>query len=210
MAINYKPVIRALGINDADYDAAGKEADKINEYVSSKIGKRQFWQVSAEELTFIYSITKTLKPHNVVETGVGPGTTSFAFLSALDKSTGRLYSFDLGKKYGEEEKAEPVGFVVPENMRSRWNITFGDSKLTLGNGLAKIGKVDIFFHDSEHTKEHVAFELDSVLPYLSARSLILIDNYDWTEAPNQFASKTHMTLTHLVDDLCAIYRETRL
>jgi predicted O-methyltransferase YrrM len=208
METNYKPVIRALGIKEADYNAAAKEAVEINSYVSSKIGGRQFWQVSAEELTFIYSITKTFKPLNIVETGVGPGTTSFAFLSALDKSGGRLHSFDLGQKYGEEEKGESIGFVVPENMRSRWNITYGDSKLTLQKGLAKIGRVDIFFHDSEHTNEHVAFELDSVLPYLAGRSLILIDNYDWTEAPKQFASKTKMTLTHVVDDLCAVYRET--
>ena len=208
MEINYKPVIRALGINDVDYEAATKQSREINSYVSSKIGGRQFWQVSAEELTFIYSITRTLEPKNVVETGVGPGTTSYAFLSALEKTGGKLHSFDLGKKYGEEETEEPVGFVVPENMRGRWKITFGDSKLTLGKGLARIGSVDLFFHDSEHTKEHVTFELESVLPYLSWRSLILVDNYDWTEAPNLFASKTKMILTHVVDDLCAIYRGT--
>ncbi|MGC8514850.1 MAG: class I SAM-dependent methyltransferase [Thermoplasmata archaeon] len=207
METNYKPVIRAVGISDVDYEAAISDAREINSYISSKIGGRQFWQVSADELTFIYSITRTLEPRNVVETGVGPGTTSFAFLSALEKTGGKLHSFDLGMKYGEEEKGEPVGFVVPENMRRRWDLTLGNSKFTLPKGLTRIGSVDLFFHDSEHTKEHVLFELESVLPYLSDRSLILVDNYDWTEAPNLFASRTKMTLTHVVDDLCAIYKD---
>jgi cephalosporin hydroxylase len=207
METNYKPVLRTLGISDADYAVATKEAREINSYISSKIGGRQFWQVSADELTFIYSITRTLQPRNVVETGVGPGTTSFAFLSALEKTGGLLHSFDLGMKYGEEEKGEPVGFIVPETMHRRWDLTLGNSKLTLPKELARIGSVDLFLHDSEHTKEHVIFELEAVFPYLSSRSLILVDNYDWTEAPNMFASKTKMTLTHIVDDLCAIYRD---
>lgn len=208
METNYKPVIQALGIDAVDYEAAKNESQEIQKYVSSKIGTRQFWQVSEEELVFIYSITRSFRPQTVVETGVGPGTTSFAFLSALEKFGGRLYSFDLGKKYGEEEKGEPVGFVVPQSMHSGWNLTFGDSKLTLGKGLAEIGKVDLFFHDSEHTEEHVLFELNSVLPHLSDRSLILIDNYDWTEAPKKFAHINKMALLHVVDDLCAICRKS--
>ncbi|MCL4451720.1 MAG: class I SAM-dependent methyltransferase [Candidatus Thermoplasmatota archaeon] len=208
METNYKPVIKALGIDAVEYEAAKNESQEIRKYVSSKIGARQFWQVSEDELVFIYSITRSFRPQVVVETGVGPGTTSLAFISALEKFGGRLYSFDLGKKYGEEEKGEPVGFVVPQDMRRNWNLTFGDSKLTLGKGLAEIGRVDLFLHDSEHTKEHVLFELNTVLPYLSDRSLILIDNYDWTEAPGQFAQNNKMILTHVVDDLCAICRKT--
>ncbi len=205
METNYKPVISALGIDQGEYEAVTLEAESINSFVKVKIGGRQFWQVSADELTFIYSITRTFKPKNVVETGVGPGTTSYAFLSAL-KAGGTLHSFDIGEKYGDEDKAEPVGFVVPQKMREKWDLTIGDSKLTLRKKLDEIGQVDLFFHDSEHTHEHVMYELESVLPHLSDRFIILVDNYDWTKAPELFAARNNMHLTPVVDDLCALYR----
>ena len=113
MVINYRPVIKALGIEEGAFTRAASDADSILKYTESKISGRNFWQVSPDELRFIYSISVNLKARNVVETGVGPGTTSYAFLTALKQTGGKLTSFDLGVKYGEAERGEPVGFVVP-------------------------------------------------------------------------------------------------
>ena len=96
MVINYRPVIKALGIEEGAFTRAVSEADSILKYTESKISGRNFWQVSPDELRFIYSISVNLKARNVVETGVGPGTTSYAFLTALKQTGGKLTSFDLG------------------------------------------------------------------------------------------------------------------
>ena len=205
MVINYRPVIKALGIEEGAFTRAVSEADSILKYTESKISGRNFWQVSPDELRFIYSISVNLKARNVVETGVGPGTTSYAFLTALKQTGGKLTSFDLGVKYGDAEKGEPVGFVVPEDLKHNWRLITGDSKKTLPSEIVGLGPIDIFMHDSEHTYEHVTFELNTVSRHLSSKFLILVDNYDWTQAPVDFSKEKNLKLTPIADDLCAIY-----
>lgn len=205
MAINYKPVTKALGIDDSAFIRAASEADSILKDTEKKISGRNFWQVSPDELTFIYSISVNMKARNIVETGVGPGTTSYAFLAALRHTGGRLTSFDLGVKYGDDEKGEPVGFVVPEELKNNWNLHIGDSRKTLPAEIVKLGSIDIFMHDSEHTYDHVTFELNTVFKHLSGKFLILVDNYDWTSAPVDFSAEKKLKLTPIADDLCAIY-----
>lgn len=205
MEINFEPVIRHFGIKKKEFTRYLLEAESIVEFTREKVQGRNFWQVSEDELKFIYAIAKATSPRTVVETGVGPGTTSYAFLSALRESGGKLFSFDLGVKYGEENETEEVGFVVPEDLRSNWTLTMGDSKKTLEPKLAEIGKVDMFFHDSEHTYKHVTFELDTISRYLSESFLILADNCNWTKAVEDFADEKDLEHFEIVDDLCAVY-----
>ncbi len=196
----------ALGITEEAYSSAMKEAEAVAAFAKLQIKDRNFWQVSESELKFIYSITRGIAPNRVVETGVGPGTTSYALLSALAHNGGRLFSFDLGQKYGEEKIPEPVGFVVPSELRNNWVLTLGNSRKTLPEKLSEIGRIGIFFHDSEHTYDHVTFELSTIYPSLEQKFLILIDNYDWTDAPADFANEKGLELTKIADDLCALYR----
>ncbi len=205
MAINYKPVIKALGIEESAFAEAVSDAEPILKYTESKISGRNFWQVSPDELRFIYSISVNLNARHVVETGVGPGTTSYAFLKALKQTGGKLTSFDLGVRYGDSEKPEPVGFVVPEELKNDWKLIIGDTKKTLPSEIVRLGPIDIFMHDSEHTYNHVTFELSTVYTHLSSKFLILVDNYDWTKAPDDFAKEKNLKLTPIADDLCAIY-----
>lgn len=206
MEINFEPIIKAFGIKKKAFVHTLNEADPIISYTESMVKGRNFWQVSPNELRFIYAITKVLKPMVVVETGVGPGTSSYAFLTAMKDYGGSLYSFDLGVNYGEESKPEEVGFVVPVDLRSNWTLTLGDSKKTLPEKLGEIGKVDFFFHDSEHTYNHVMFELTTVQNHLSDDFVILADNCNWTEAVADFADERQLEHDNIVDDLCAVYR----
>jgi len=38
------------------------------------------------------------------------------------------------------------------------------------------------------------------------RGAILIDNCDWTQAPEEFAKRLNTPLTHLVDDMCMMLK----
>ncbi len=206
MEINFEPVIKAFRLKKRTFVRLLQEADSVVSYTESKLNGRSFWQVSPDELRFIYAITRILKPRIVVETGVGPGTTSYAFLSAMNDYGGKLYSFDLGVKYGEESDPEEVGFVVPDDLRSNWTLTLGDSKETLPEKIGSIGDVDFFFHDSEHTYKHVMFELTTMQEHLSEEFLILADNCNWTDAVADFADERELEHENIVDDLCAVYR----
>ncbi len=194
------------GLDPGSYVEFIRNAEEIVHFVGSIIGNRNFWQVSADELSAIFTATCLLAPATVVETGVGPGSTSYAFLSALSKSGGKLYSFDLGAGYGEEKEKAPVGFLVPDHLKPNWNLTLGNSRTTLPSKLKEIKGVNIFFHDSEHTYDHVTFELNTVMPRLSGKWLIIVDNYDWTAAPFDFAERNGLSLVKVADDMCFIYR----
>ncbi len=163
---------------------------------------RDFWQISDDEFAFLYLAVSISKPGIVFETGVGPGTSTSAILKALAEDS-KLISFDLGVKYGNADEM-PVGFVIPEDLKSKWKLVLGDSNITLPRELKIYNNIEMFFHDSTHTYEHVSFELNTVFPYLSKNFIIVVDNYDWTDAPEDFAKKNNLHLHHVSDDMCII------
>ncbi len=200
-------LLKNFSIGHEDYEKRIEEARKIIEYVESRVAGRNFWQVSEPELSFIYAMTLSLRPEVIVETGVGPGTTSYAFLSAARTYGGKLVSFDLGKAYGQEKVPEPVGFVVPEELKESWHLILGNTSETLPQNITKYGKPSVFMHDSEHTYEHVTFELETALEALTDRFLIIVDNFDWTQGPEDFAKKHGFVISRVADDMCYIYRK---
>jgi len=194
-----------LGTKKEALEKAMEEASVIVDYVDTKIGGKDYWQVSYDELQIIYACVKLKHPKLVVETGVGPGTTTTAILSAMRGTDGVLLSFDLGVKYGEEEEALPVGWVIPENLKSGWKLVIGDSRKTLENSLRSYGKINIFFHDSQHEYDHVMFELETARKYAESKPIFIVDNYDWTKAPADFARDHNYKLVNAADDLCLIF-----
>ena len=127
-------ILQFLECTDADVLNSFEQASRIVEYVESRIGGKNYWQVSGAELCWLYTGVKMMRAPLVAETGVGPGSTSTAILDASSEFRGRLFSFDLGQKYGEDEEM-PVGFLVPEKFRDRWSLVLGDTKNTLESKL---------------------------------------------------------------------------
>lgn len=139
----------------------------------------------------VYALIRTKKPETVLETGVGPGSTSALILNALrQNSKGALYSIDLpghdsliypkiGRMYNVHvPPGFDVGWMVPSWLKDRWILTIGDAKEKLPEILASPLHVDIFLHDSLHTDEHIEFELRTVLPFMKTGGLLLADDVD--------------------------------
>src|SRR4051794_1951743 len=96
----------------------------------------------------IYLLVRSLKPEVVVETGVCYGASSAYILQALkDNGRGELYSIDLGNSPDEP----PNDYFVPRPLRDRWHLIIGDSKDELPQLLERLGRIDLFHHDSLHT-----------------------------------------------------------
>lgn len=151
----------------------------------------------------LYVLVRAFKPNIMVETGVAFGKSSSLILCAMEHNQkGKLVSIDLpnepGKILPDGAKTHTgnydVGWLVPDYLRKRWTLCFGDSKELLPKILTNIGEVGIFLHDSLHTYEHVKFELNTILPKLGKRSLILCDNIDLGagEAFNDFLSENNL------------------
>ncbi len=131
---------------------------------------------------FIYFIIRCLKPETVVESGVSHGASSWNILNALNKNNkGMLYSIDLPDKDGTRlfnvgNFSKEIGWVVPDALRSRWQLQLGDAKILLPQLLSKLGSIDVFFHDSDHSYEFMKNEYNTMYPFLREGGLLISDD----------------------------------
>lgn len=155
--------------------------------------------------TILYFVCRHLTPKIVVETGVDYGTSSAFILQALeDNGVGMLYSIDLpGVEYtapfrnGYTDLLLPknvkTGFAVPSKLKARWKLILGDAKKELPPLLDNLGNVDLFFHDSMHTYEHMMFEYDTAFNYLKDGSILANDDIHWNLAFDDFCKNHRLT-----------------
>ncbi len=179
-----------------------KESESIVNYVKKSLGDEDYWQISYDEIRVIYTIVKVMNPITIIETGMGSGVSTTAMLAA-SKDEANVISIDPGVPYGKGDKE--VGFLIPLNLRKKHKFIKGTSKQKMKEVLSCVDKVDIFFHDSDHTYENIMFELNEVWPKLSDESIILIDNYDWTDAPLDFSKKMNIDILNIADDLAILF-----
>ena len=117
----------------------------------------------------LYLVARAAKPRVVIETGVLYGAASAHILAALARNgSGELHSVDLPHEPGEP----PHGFLVPEELCSRWRLIVGDSRRELPALLDRVPTVDLFHHDSLHTSEHMTWEFETVRPRLSDNGVV--------------------------------------
>lgn len=132
---------------------------------------------------FLYILLRLLKPEKVIETGCFSGWTSTLILLALQKNgQGHLWSIDIPAQAGSRtmnvglpSELEP-GFLVPEELRSRWTLILGDVKDHLLLLCRDIGMIDVFYHDSDHTYNHMMWEYTSIWPYLKSGGVLISDD----------------------------------
>jgi predicted O-methyltransferase YrrM len=127
----------------------------------------------------LFTIVRLLKPKRVIETGVGAGFSSLHFLEALKRNgEGQLYSIDLpnADPTFRLPSGLPPGFLVPSDLRSRWDLRLGPTLELLPALLGSLTDVDMFFHDSGHDYNNMLFELNSVFPKVKPGGLIIIDD----------------------------------
>lgn len=134
----------------------------------------------------LYLICKLLRSEIIVETGVANGFSSSLILKALmENKKGKLYSIDFPNQPGHEI-SNKIGWLIPDDLRSRWELIVGDSKQELPALIEKLGQVNIFFHDSDHSYEHMLFELNAVWDAIVEGGVILADDVHMNRAYNDF------------------------
>src|SRR5690348_15339929 len=122
---------------------------------------------------YLYRIVRSARPRVVVETGVYRGiSTAFLLAGLADNGEGLLVSIDLpDRRYSTPHVAdasplaprETTGYAIPEELRARWRLVVGDTRTSLPTVLEELGSLDLFYHDSEHTAETMAWEYRAAL-----------------------------------------------
>ncbi|MBK6990152.1 MAG: class I SAM-dependent methyltransferase [Bacteroidetes bacterium] len=142
---------------------------------------------------FLYFIVRCAKPAVMIETGVAHGVSSWTILNAIHKNgTGKLYSIDLPnldlKSYNPQNISQQSGWAVPDTLRKHWELQLGSSNELLPALVQKLGKVDIFFHDSDHSYKNMMFEFKEVYPAIKENGLIISDDVHKNESFRDFVN----------------------
>ncbi|MEW2142373.1 class I SAM-dependent methyltransferase [Micromonospora vinacea] len=131
-----------------------------------------------------YAIVRATHPAHVVETGVDKGLGTCVLASALLRNAqeghpGRVTSLDINPEAGYLARAAPWSDVV--------DLVIGDSIASIG---ALDRPVDLFLHDSDHSRAHEKREFDAVEPKLAPGAILLTDNVTSTNVLAEHAERT--------------------
>jgi predicted O-methyltransferase YrrM len=152
---------------------------------------------------YLYAVLRHLRPAVAVETGVANGfSTAFSLQALADNGAGHLYSVDLPREVGRayepgtfyegEGRAgipggtEP-GWLIPADLKERWTLILGRTQDELPLLLGRLGTIDSFMHDSEHSFDCMWFEFNAAWPHLRPGGVLLSDDVNSTAAFPRFA-----------------------
>jgi hypothetical protein len=127
-------------------------------------------------LQAIWRLVRWLNAAKVVETGVAHGVTSRIVLEALS-SGGRLWSIDLRPVWAPEVHRE-IGAAVGDPPPGQWTLIVGSSRRRLPALLRRIAPIDLFIHDSHHTRYNMLFEMNEAWPALRPGGAMVVDDID--------------------------------
>ncbi len=158
---------------------------------SSSSGNRPFDPLHSADLTlarFCYAVCRTLSPNTVIETGVAYGvTTSFVLQALTQNQRGRLWSIDLPPLCPLPDQS--VGLFVPQELKINWHLERGITRRHLPGLLSRLRTVDMFIHDSLHTRSNMTWEFETVWPHLRPGGVLIADDVQGQPAFEEFVAR---------------------
>ena len=158
---------------------------------------------------WIYCCVRVLRPRLMVETGVAHGYSSWVILNAMHRNgTGALCSIDLPSRDSNTaynfDGTPDTGWMVPAALRPRWTLRLGDARQLMPETLRELGRIDMFFHDSDHSYAHMQWEFATVWPSLAQRGVLLSDDVDKNTAFQEFVEKHRLGAVQFSKGGCAV------
>jgi predicted O-methyltransferase YrrM len=174
------------------------------------------------EGTYLYAVMRHVRPHVAVETGVANGfSTAFSLLALERNGEGHLHSVDLPREVGRDYEAgafyegegragipsgsEP-GWLIPPELKERWTLVLGRTQDELPPLLERLGTIDSFMHDSEHSFDCMWFEFNAAWPRLRAGGVLVSDDVNSTEAFPSFAREQGRVAVRLAHGMALLQK----
>ena len=162
--------------------------------------------MTLEDGLFLYWLIRRLRPKTVIETGVANGFSTSLILLAMAKNgndgklhaVGRAEIFDAGDPRWTEKgrifgevvvDGKSLGWMVPDECLGAVEFYEGDAKTLLPDVISRLDSLDLFFHDSDHSYDHMTFEFEEAKRKLSPSGVIVADNIAWNSSLWDFADK---------------------
>jgi predicted O-methyltransferase YrrM len=162
--------------------------------------------VNLDDALFLYWLVRRVKPRTIVQTGVCNGLSAAFMMLGLVKNgpEGMLHVIDLppvfdpndpawtveGKVYGVViPEGKTSGWLVPDAYRDRFKVWNGDARDLLPKMVDKVDSIDFFYHDSDHTYNHMMFEFRQAKRKLNKGGLVVADDVSWNASLWDFADE---------------------
>lgn len=149
-------------------------------------------------LVSLYALVRLTRPATIVETGGTPGKSSAFILRAIERNgAGSLHTVDLPPptvpavvRASESSTTRSEGLLsnwcVPDALRARQQLLVGPAQQILPGLLRQLGSVDLFIHDSDHSYEHMTWELRTALPFVRPGGYLWADDINSNAAWGDF------------------------
>ncbi|MGA7861263.1 MAG: class I SAM-dependent methyltransferase [Thermoplasmata archaeon] len=182
---------------DIDQKAVGWSALLEERYRTLRVRRWPGWRVQAYN-EILYAVVRVTRPRVLLETGVEHGLSSSYLLAALrDNDLGTLHSIEIGPPGGWQpgpptpgelpaSEVARIGSAIPPQLRGRWNLHVGSAQDQLPRLLRELGKIDLFFHDSDHSEDHMLWEYRTAWEYLPEGGWLVSDDIDFNRAFDRF------------------------
>ena len=154
-----------------------------------------YYRMSKSNIDTILSVSLSTKPETIIETGIASGFSTASFPKALNiNKKGVLHSIDLHARSGVTfPENRQLGWVVPEDLKTRWTLHLGTSEKILPDLLKQMNQIDIFMHDSRHLYKTQMFEYTTAYPYIKPNGLLMSDDATDNDAFLDFADEINKT-----------------
>jgi len=179
-----EPLARALGIAPRQLDPIAVELRPLTRALTAELA-REPKAGALMQAPLLYLMARVVRPRIIVETGVSSGYSARFLLEALERNgEGHLHSIGLPRLAMDPSQAgrfdggiavtdRPIGWLVPERLRSRWTIHVGRSDDLLEPLLQGLPEpLGMFLHDSLHQYATMAFEYRTAWAHLAAGGLL--------------------------------------
>jgi hypothetical protein len=151
------------------------------------LGKGEFYPLFYDSnpgtLELLAMLIKKIRPANVIETGIANGASTRKILSSfseLNLTNSKLYSMDINPHV-----ATPYLLSNPQ-----FHFICIDSQKSFTSAMHKIGTVDLFYHDSNHSYDNQMHEYSIAWEMLNSDNGILMsDDINWSNAFLDFCKK---------------------
>jgi predicted O-methyltransferase YrrM len=162
--------------------------------------------VNLDDALFLYWLVRRLNPKIIVQTGVCNGLSASFMVLALAKNGahGKLHAIDLAPVFDPNNpdwtiKDKVYGVMIPEGKNSGWMIPDayqnlfevwnGDARELMPKLIDSLDSVDFFYHDSDHTYDHMMFEFQQAMRKMRCGGLVVADDISWNSSLWDFADQ---------------------
>ncbi len=161
--------------------------DEVWTSITDRFPERHYHDSGLGTMTAVWAATRHLRPERVVETGVARGFTSAVILSAMEANgSGHLWSIDLPEV--NLVRSGGAGAAVDPDLGGRWTWLRGGSRRLLPKIIEANSPLDLFVHDSLHTRSNMLFEMRLAWSALRPGGLLLVDDVDHNSAFSEFTA----------------------